>query len=285
VAPTREDSEAYCRDLVREADRDRYLASLFAPDDTRPHIQAIYAFNIELSAARERTSDPALGEIRLQWWLDSVEEIYRGTAAGHPVLEALARAIEHGGLPLEALRNMVEARRFDLYDDPMPDLATLEGYLGETSSALIQLSSLVLAGADAMRAAEAAGYAGVAFGLVGHLRALRVHRARGQCYIPQDLLERRDLTPAHVLSGRFDAAMDLVLGELRHRAATCLVEARTRAPAVPLQALPAFLPVSLTDLYLAKLARPGFNPLDKVAEVSQLRRQWRLATRAFLERY
>jgi phytoene synthase len=180
---------------------------------------------------------------------------------------------------------MVEARRFDLYDDPMPDLATLEGYLGETSSALIQLSSLVLAGADAMPAAEAAGYAGVAFGLVGLLRALPVHRARGQCYIPQDLLERRDLTPAHVLSGRFDAAMDLVLGELRHRAATCLVEARTRAPAVPLRALPAFLPVSLTDLYLAKLARPGFNPLDKVAEVSQLRRQWRLATRAFLERY
>jgi 15-cis-phytoene synthase len=282
---SRAEAENYCRDLVREADRDRYLASLFAPDETRPHVQALYGFNVELTQARERTSDPALGEIRLQWWLDAVEDIYRGTTPAHPVLEALAPAIAHGGLPLDAFRNMVEARRFDLYDDPMPDLATLEGYLGETSSALIQLSALVLAGADALRSADVAGHAGVAFGIAGVLRALPFHRARGQCYVPRDLLGRHDLTPGHVLSGRFDAGVNLVLAELRHRAQTCLVEARARGPAVPVQALPAFLPASLTDLYLGKLARPGFDPLHKVAEVSQLRRQWRLATSAFLERF
>jgi 15-cis-phytoene synthase len=281
----RGDAQDYCRDLVREADRDRYLASLFAPDETRPHVQALYGFNIELTQARERTSDPALGEIRLQWWQDAVEDIYRGTTPAHPVLEALAPAIEHGGLPREAFRNMVEARRFDLYDDPMPDLATLEGYLGETSSALIQLSALVLAGADALGSAEAAGYAGVAFGIAGVLRALPVHRARGQCYVPRDLLENRGLAPGHVLSGRFDAAMNLVLTELRQRAETCLAEARARRFSVPLQALPAFLPASLTDLYLARLARPGFDPLHRVAEVSQLRRQWRLASSALFERF
>jgi 15-cis-phytoene synthase len=285
LAITREDAARYCQDLVREADRDRYLASLFAPDETRAHVQALYGFNIELARVRERTSDPNLSEIRLQWWLDAVEDIYRGTTPDHPVLVGLAGAIAHGGLPLEAFRNMVEARRFDLYDDPMPDLVSLEGYLGETSSALIQLAALVLAGGDALTGAEAAGYAGVGFGITGLLRSLPLHRARGQCYIPADLLQRRDLTPAHVLSGRFDAAMGLVVSELRHRATTCLFEARTRQAAVPLQALPAFLPVSLTDLYLAKLAQPRFNPLDTVAEVSQLRRQWRLAVRAFLERY
>jgi 15-cis-phytoene synthase len=282
---SRTDAETYCRDLVREADRDRYLASLFAPDETRPHVQALYGFNIELTRARERTSDPAVGEIRLQWWLDAVEDIYRGTTAAHPVLEALAPAIEHGRLPLDAFRNMVEARRFDLYDDPMPDLVTLEGYLGETSSALIQLSALVLAGTDALRSADAAGYAGVALGIAGVLRTLPFHRARGQCYVPSDLLERHGLAPGHVLSGRFDSAMSLVLGDLRRRAETCLADARARGPAVPLRALPAFLPVSLTDLYLARLARPGFDPLHKVAEVSQLRRQWRLATRAYLEQF
>lgn len=285
MAITREDAEAYCRDLVREADRDRYLASLFAPDETRPHVQAIYGFNIELERVRERTSNAALGEIRLQWWRDAVEEMYRGATPGHPVLEALARAVEHGNLPLEAFRNMVEARRFDLYDDPMPDLVSLEGYLGETTSALIQLSALLLADGDALPAAEAAGYGGVAIGLCGILRALPRNRARGQCYIPLDLLSRRELKPAHVLSGRFDAAMDFVLTEVRQRAAVCLAEARLRAPSVPLAALPAFLPVSLTDLYLARLARPGFNPLDSAAEVSQLRRQCRLAVKAFRERY
>ena len=45
---SRAEAENYCRDLVRDADRDRYLASLFAPDETRPHVQALYGFNVEL---------------------------------------------------------------------------------------------------------------------------------------------------------------------------------------------------------------------------------------------
>jgi phytoene synthase len=285
VAAGREEAEQYCRQLVREADRDRYLASLFAPDETRAHVQALYAFNVELARVRERTSEPRLGEIRLQWWRDAVEGIYRGSTPDHPVLQGLAPAIERGSLPAHAFHNMIEARRFDLYDDPMPGLADLDGYLGETSSALIQLSALVLAGAEAARAAEAAGYAGVAFGIAGLMRSLPIHRSRGQCYIPKDLLDRHHLTPSHVLAGRFDVAMGLVLAELRHHAARCLAEARSREAAVAEKALPAFLPVSLTDLYLTKLARPGFDPLRGVAEVSQLRRQLRLVGCAFLEQF
>lgn len=285
MARTREEAEDYCRELVREADRDRYLASLFAPDDARPHVQALYAFNVELARIRERTSEPRLGEIRLQWWREAVDGIYRGDTADHPVVRQLAQAIEHASLPSQAFLAMIEARRFDLYDDPMPTLTSLEGYLGETSAMLIQLSALVLAGGAAAAAAEAAGYAGVAFGIVGLLRSLPLHRSRGQCYVPRDLLERRGLTPAHVLAGRFDAAMGLVMAELRHHAVRCLAEARAREAAVPVKALPAFLPVSLTDLYLGKLARPGFNPLKSVATVSQLRRQWRLAVRAILEQF
>ena len=38
----------------------------------------------------------------------------------------------------------LEARIFDLYDDPMPTRADLEGYCGETASALIQLAAMVL---------------------------------------------------------------------------------------------------------------------------------------------
>ena len=61
------------------------------------------------------------------------------------------------------------------------------------------MASLLLAGQDAASAAAAAGYAGVAYGLTGLLRALPLHRARGQCYVPRDLLEVEGLAPAHVL--------------------------------------------------------------------------------------
>ncbi|MGB6997453.1 MAG: squalene/phytoene synthase family protein, partial [Pseudolabrys sp.] len=44
-----EDHFKYCAALVREADRDRYLATLFAPADERGALFAIYAFNAEIS--------------------------------------------------------------------------------------------------------------------------------------------------------------------------------------------------------------------------------------------
>jgi len=83
----------------------------------------------------------------------------------------LARAIAAGDLPLHAFRNMIEARKTDLYDDPMPSMGDLEGYLGETAAALIQLAALVLAGEEALRTATVSGYAGVAMGIVGTITA------------------------------------------------------------------------------------------------------------------
>jgi len=53
----------------------------------------------------------------------------------------LSAAIEKGALPKHALHNLIAAREFDLYDDPMPTLSDLEGYLGETSSSLIQMAA------------------------------------------------------------------------------------------------------------------------------------------------
>ena len=101
--------------------------------------------------------------------------------AGHPVIEALAPAVERGDLPKSSLLNMIEARRFDLYDDPMPALNDLEGYLGDTAAAVIQMSALVLDREKAQACAEAAGLAGVAMGIDGLLRLMPLHRARGQC--------------------------------------------------------------------------------------------------------
>ncbi|HEY7972943.1 MAG TPA: phytoene/squalene synthase family protein, partial [Xanthobacteraceae bacterium] len=37
---------AHCEALVRASDKDRFVASLFAPTGTRPHLFALYAFNL-----------------------------------------------------------------------------------------------------------------------------------------------------------------------------------------------------------------------------------------------
>jgi 15-cis-phytoene synthase len=84
-------SDDHCFDLVRSGDKDRFLASLFAPDDKRPHLLALYAFNLEVTRIADLVSEPQIGVIRQQWWRDTIESIYQGNAVDHPVAGPLAR--------------------------------------------------------------------------------------------------------------------------------------------------------------------------------------------------
>lgn len=273
-------SADYCHDLVRQGDRDRYLSALLAPDLKRPQLLALYAFNIEIARIRETVSEATLGEIRLTWWAEAIEGLYAGEGRGHPVIEALAPVIAQAGLPKAALLDMIEARRFDLYDDPMPTLQQLEGYLGETSSMLIQLAAMILDKTRVQRLGDISGLAGVAMGITGIMRALPLQRKRGQCYVPAELLARHALTPAHLLSGREPEAIGKVLGELRAHAAQRLDEAKALAGELSPDVMPAYLPASLTELYLKRLARLGAGALTEIAEIAQWRRQWTLYRKA-----
>jgi phytoene synthase len=232
--------------------------------------------NIELARIRDVVNQPALGEIRLQWWLDAVNLTYSGGVPGHPVMEALAPAIEHGRLSFASFCNMIEARRFDLYDDPMPTLNALEGYLGETAAALIQMSALIIDRKRAEGCAEAAGLAGVAMGIPGLMRLLPMHRSRGQCFIPSEVLEKHGLTPGDLIAGRHHETLSAVLGEMQSFAWLRLEEARSKRPTIASQVYPAFLPVALAETYLHRLKSLGLASLHRTAEVSQLKRQWRL---------
>jgi phytoene synthase len=273
-------SADYCHELVRQGDKDRYLSALLAPDAKRPQLLALYAFNIEIARIRETVSEAALGEIKLRWWADAIEAAYAGERQGHPVIEALAPVIAEASLPKPALLNMIEARQFDLYDDPMPNLGQLEGYLGETSSMLIQLAAMILDRAKAQSLGDISGLAGVAMGITGLMRSLPLQRKRGQCYVPADFLAKHGLTPAHLLSGREPDAIAKVLADLRAHAEKRLNEARALQDALDAQAFPAYLPASLTDLYLGRLAKIGAGALTEVADIAQWRRQWALYRKA-----
>ena len=166
-----ESAYAHCESLLREADKDRYLATLFAPADKRPHLHALYAFVTEISCVRDKVREPMPGEIRMQWWVDAIEGEARGEVRAHPVAAALIDTIRAFSLPRTAFTDLVEARRFDLYDEPMADLRELETYCGQTASALFRLASIILAEGGEPGGAEAAGYAGVAYALTGLLRS------------------------------------------------------------------------------------------------------------------
>ena len=264
---------AAAADDVRRLDKDRFLSALFVPEPARRHVLAILAFSAEIARVRDVVSDPLPGEIRLQWWRDALLAAGQGNAALPPVAEALVDTIRRFSLPTAAFINLIDARVFDLYDDPMPSLNDLEGYCGETASALIQLSGLVLAGGSDPGLAEAAGHAGVAYALTGLLRAFPYHAARGQIYLPADLMAAHGVEPADIVAGRGSPALLALLAALRAVARRHLGEARAHLAALPRIVAPAFLPLALLEPVLARMDRRDYDPFRTPVEIAQWRKQ------------
>ncbi len=270
------DTTAYCQELVRDEDRDRFLTTLFAPAERRQALYALYAFNTELARVRESVSDPIPGEIRLTWWREVFEGSRKGEAEAHPVARALLAAIHDSHLPFEPFIRMTEARAFDLYDDPVPTVGDLEGYAGDTSSALIRLASIILAGGEEPGGAAAAGHAGVAYAITGLLRAFPFHAQRGQIFVPAELLARNGVGREDVLSGKTTSEIIAALKEMRELAWRHFEAARATMTGVEGPALTAFLPVALVPGYLKRMERGDYDPFHTPVEVPQWRRQWTL---------
>ncbi|HWS07533.1 MAG TPA: phytoene/squalene synthase family protein [Xanthobacteraceae bacterium] len=265
-----QDAFAYCAELVRTADRDRFLSSLFAPAEYRTALHALYAFNVEVTRVREVAREPLPGEIRLQWWSEVVNGGRAEEAAANPVASALLTVIERHRLAAPALTALLDARRFDLYDDPMARLADLETYARKTSSALLALAAQILGGEGEVTE-PVANPAGIAHAIAGLLRAFPLHAARRQLYVPLELLDRHGVEPQDIFAGKSSENLRGALAELQAVARRHLLAAHQQIATLPDAAMSAFLSVALVRPALDRLARcDPFAP----AELSPWRRQW-----------
>ena len=192
----------FASEALRTSDRDRYIATLVLPAEQRPAITALYAFNADVAAIRERVSGPQPGEIRLQWWNDALTGQGHGAVRQNPLADALLDTIERYDLPVGTFQRLIGARRFDLYDDPMPDLESFEGYAGETASTLFQLSAMVLNGGQPVEQGDAAGHLGVAQAMIGHLRAFGHVSAQGRNMLPWSILEANGVRESEIFAGQ-----------------------------------------------------------------------------------
>ncbi len=263
-----QDAFAYCAELVRTADRDRFIGSLFAPAQHRGALYALYAFNAEVMRVREAAHTALPGEIRLQWWSEVISGERADEARANPVAAALLSTIESHGLATTKLIDLIEAHRFDLYDDPMASVADLGAYATRTSSALFALSAQILADADAESFCLPAG---IAYGLTGLVRAFPQHVARRQLYVPIDLLEQHRVHLHDLFAGRSSAGLKAALAELRNVARRQLVAAGDLMASLPPKAVPALLPLALVRRSLDRL--DGSDPFA-ATEIPPWRRQW-----------
>jgi 15-cis-phytoene synthase len=270
-----QDAFAHCEALARAADRDRFLAALFAPAEHRGALHALYAFNIEIARVREIIREPLAGEIRLQWWNDAIAGKAAGDVAANPVAAALLASVARYRLPAEPLTGLIAARRFDLYNDPMPKLADFNDYARATSSAVIELSARILERDHMPGLAQLAHHAGLGYAIAGLLQAFPIHASRGQLYLPVEVLERHGVQRQEFAARQATPGLRAAFAEMGWQGRQHLAAAGRLADGMPEAMLPALLPVALARALLERMERQDYDPFAPV-EMTPWRRQWRL---------
>ncbi|TDH39197.1 phytoene/squalene synthase family protein [Pseudohoeflea suaedae] len=267
---------ARLRDELRSVDRDRYLACLLLPEAVQADVAALYLFNAEIAAIRDRIREAIAGEIRLQWWRDALSGERSEEVAANPTATALIEMIDRRNLPREPFLGMLEAREFDLYDDPMPDRGAYEAYAGHTASVLIQMTAMILDPDSSQSYAEAAGHAGVAQSVAGHLMLLPVHTSRGQVFLPGDLLSATGLERESFLAQDRTESLGAAISGFVAFGREHLAKARESFEGLPQEGRGAFLPVATADLVFRRAGKAGAAALSRAVQPSLLARQWQM---------
>jgi phytoene synthase len=269
---------------ARKYDFDRFLCSIFSPDEKRKGLFAILAFNVEISKTREMVSDGLLGEIRLQWWRDTIELIYSNSKSIHTdfsVVVELNSAIKKFNLSRTLFDQLIDARSRDLFDSSFEDESKLYEYMHGTSATICMLFLEVLCPTTCLVShdrIEAAKSIGIAWALTGNIRASNVLAKQKRIYIPKTLIKEYCLNEVDFYSRNTTYEIKQVVSYIVNLARNEIMRAKNLLrDKVDRGYLGLLLQAGLAEIYLNKIEVLGFDPFSDKIEVGRVRKQLHIA--------
>lgn len=248
--------------LVESGDPDRFAASMAAAPADRARLWPLYALNLEIARAPWASSEPMVAEMRLQWWIDAIEELGQGTAPNETLAAFSPLVVE-----IPALRGLMlgaaEARRWDAWREPFATPGDFSAHLDATSGNLMWAAARLLGAPETAETVVRAFAWGA--GLANWLRAIPALEAAGRYPLP-------DGRPA-------------VVAELAREGRTRIAKARAARGSVPARAAPALLSGWQADAILAQVAADPERVAAGTLGTSEARRRASLAWRAATGRW
>lgn len=255
AAPAADSFQDSCTAIARRHDRERYLACLYAPPSRRRALLALLAANHEIAKTAEVVSEPGIGQIRLQWWRETIVGIAAGRPRVHEVAVPLAAAVTGHGLRLERLQAIIDTREADLDGEPPATIDDLERYAAATAGELHAAIAEIL-GADPIAAIAA----GTAWGLLGLMRAVPVLVAAGRTPLPESLLQENIISHQKIRDMGGSIHLGNVVRPVVQRARQRLAEARDSAGFRASAFRPLRLLADRAGDHADRLAGVGFEP-------------------------
>ncbi|KAI0405652.1 squalene/phytoene synthase [Xylaria palmicola] len=172
----------YCVAQLRQSDYDSFLIRNFIPASRRDAYDAFRALNLELVRLPEVVSNPTIGQMRVQFWRDAINNTFAGRPPKEPIMillhKVLSRLAEASPESSPSsirfwLLRMVSTRAKHMDNRPFPTLSALEEYAENTYSTLMY-STLAALSVQSMHVDHLASHIGKACGLAAVCRGIPV---------------------------------------------------------------------------------------------------------------
>ena len=188
-----------CRRLNASHGKTYYLATLLLPPAKRPHVHALYGlarYADELVDDLDQPDPDAL----VRWSTQFLNDLDRGSST-HPISAAAIHTARTWDIPRDTFEAFLASMQMDITVTEYPTYADLEHYM-YGSAAVIGLQMVPILEPLDPRAAGHAQTLGEAFQLSNFIRDVAEDLRRGRVYLPQEDLDKFDVTRADLRPGR-----------------------------------------------------------------------------------
>ncbi len=195
---------AVCRGIARRAAKNFYYGFIVLPPEKRNALSAVYAFMRHADDIADEPGDPQQKRQKMNEWLEAAKAVFDGKPTDDPVLMALGDAQKKFKIPPELFEKLVYGTSLDLEIPATPGepaivcetFEDLKHYCYYVAS-VVGLVCIRIFGYEDSKAEFLAEDCGLAFQLTNIIRDVKEDATMGRIYIPQEDLERANLSPAN----------------------------------------------------------------------------------------
>ena len=178
----------YCMRLARAHPENFFIGSLFLPRAKRRHLAAVYAYARLADDIADGDLPTAEKLAGLECWERRLDDCLRGVAT-HPVFVALGETVREAELPVEPLRALLRAFRYDAEFRPFATFDDLQRYCVSSANPVGRLVLSLFDYRDEERW-QLSDSICTALQLTNFWQDLGIDIGNGRLYLPLEDLER-----------------------------------------------------------------------------------------------
>lgn len=265
--------DEYCKDKAAKSGSSFYYSFMFLPPQQRQAITALYAFCREVDDAVDEIADPDVAAKTLAWWRYEIEQTFNGSPS-HPVGQALTTALQHFELHQEYFLEIIDGMEMDLQQQRYAGFKHLALYCHRVAS-VVGLLAAEIFGYENRKTLNYAEKLGVAFQLTNIIRDVREDAERGRIYLPQEDLQRFNVSEQDILALKQTPKLVALLKFETDRARDFYQQAKAALPEQDrFKQRTGLIMSAIYEATLDEVERDGFKVMQQRVSLTPLRKLW-----------